>query len=84
MMNSEKVKLKEIHNGFSERDIHSKAILNQDMNALLKYKIQRSKLSSATTASQELRILKSEFDQIKTEISELKSLLQKIAKGLEQ
>lgn len=84
MMTSEKLKLKETHNGFSERDIHSKAILNQDRNALLKYKIQRSKLSSASATSQELQSLKTEFTEMKTEISELKSLLHKIAKGLEQ
>ena len=82
-MNSEKIKLKEVHNGFSERDIHSKAILNQDKNALLRYKIQRNRLNIVTSTSQELKTMREEFDELKTEITELKSLLQKIARGLE-
>ncbi len=82
-MNSEKLKLKEVHNGFSERDIHSKAILNQDRSALLKYKIQRNRLDSAASTSNDLRAMREEFDELKTEITELKSLLQKIARGLE-
>lgn len=83
-MISEKIKLKEVHNGFSERDIHSKAILNQDVNALLRYKIQKNKLSSVSSTSNELQSLKAEFDTVKIEILEIKSLLQKIVKGLEQ
>ena len=83
-MNSEKLKLKESHNGFSERDIHSKAILNQDRSALIKYKIQRNRLDSATSTSSEVKAIKEEFDDLKKEIKELKSLLQTIARGLEQ
>lgn len=82
-MNSEKIQLKEKHNGFSERDIHSKAILNQDKNALLKYKIQKSKLSNADVTSKELQSLKSEFIDMKQEIFEIKNLLHRIIRGLE-
>lgn len=80
----EKVKLKEVHNGFSERDIHSKAILNQDRNALLRYKIQKNRMSNVSSTSNEVQSLRTEFDEVKSEISEIKNLLQKIIKGLEQ
>lgn len=82
-MNQEKIQLKENHNGFSERDIHSKAILNQDKNALLRYKIQKSKLSNAAVTSKELQSLKSEFIDMKEDMKEMKILLNRIIRGLE-
>lgn len=78
------MKLKESHNGFTEREIHSKALLNQDTNALLKYKIQKNRMSNVSSTMNELQNLKTEFDEVKSEISEIKNLLHKIIKDLEQ
>ena len=83
-MKTENLKLKESHNGFSERDIHSKAILNQDKNALLRYKIQRSRMIEMSEKSHEIQTIREELNDIKNEFHEMKLLLKKIAKGLEQ
>ena len=42
----EKLKMKEIVGGFTERDINSKALLNTDKDSFLKYKIQKSKFQN--------------------------------------
>jgi hypothetical protein len=42
---NEKIKIAEPVRGFTERDRNSKAILNTDMDSLLKYKIQKRKIN---------------------------------------
>lgn len=81
MMKQEIVKLKEIHNGFSERDIHSKAILNRDKDALLKYKIQKNRLNSVSSNAKEIESLKNEVISVREELNEIKNLLLKITVG---
>ena len=44
-MIAEKIKIAEPVRGFTERDRNSKAILNTDMDSLLKYKIQKNILN---------------------------------------
>lgn len=83
-MKTEHIKLKESHNGFSERDVHSKAILNHDRNALLRYKIQRNRMIEMSEQSHEIQTLREELSDIKNDFHEMKLLLKKIAKGLEQ
>jgi hypothetical protein len=73
------VKLKETKNGLSERDLHSKAILNTDNSLLLKYKIQKSRQMNVQNNSTEIERLKSEFQSLKSEISEIKQILLQIA-----
>jgi len=76
----EKVKMKEIVSGFTERDIDSKALLNTDIESLLKYKIQRKKF----VGSQEVEKMKTEMEELKSELSEIKALLLTIAKSNQQ
>lgn len=78
MMASEKIKLKEVHNGFSERDIHSKAILNQDRDALLKYKIQRQRTNKINESAADMTKFRIEISDIKMEVAEIKNLLLKL------
>lgn len=78
MMNSEKIKLKEVHNGFSERDIHSKAILNRDRDALLKYKIQRQRSTKINENVADMAKFQSEVYELKSEVAEIKNLLLKL------
>ena len=80
-MNSEIIKLKETHNGFSERDIHSKAIISKDTDALLKYKIQKNRMTSISSNARELESIRSEFNSLREEMSEIKHLLLKITAG---
>lgn len=75
---SEKIELKESNRGFTERDMHSKAILNGDKDSLLKYKIQRNKLISNAN---ELQQIKKDFNSLQSELCEIKSLLLKITAG---
>ena len=56
----EKIKLAEPLNGFTERDRHSKAILNTDVDSYLKYKIQRRNLSEINRSTQELSVIRDE------------------------
>jgi hypothetical protein len=77
-MKKEIVKLKETHNGFSERDIHSKAILSRDKDSLLKYKIQRTKMNSVASNMKDMESLKEEVLSIKEELTEIKNILLKI------
>lgn len=80
-MKQETLQLKEVHNGFSERDIRSKAILNNDIDSLLKYKIQQNKMSNASNSFQDLKMIKIEFDNMKTEMAEIKRMLETIVRG---
>lgn len=81
MMKKEIVKLKETHNGFSERDIHSKAILSRDRDALLKYKIQKTKMNSVASNMKEMESIKEEVLSIREELSEIKNILLRITEG---
>ena len=53
MMN--KIEIIEPVAGFTERDPNSKAILNTDMDSLLKHKIQRRRFSEINRNSKEIR-----------------------------
>ena len=76
----DKIKIAEPVRGFTERDRNSKSILNTDMDALLKYKIQKRKISDINKSRNEIVIIREEIDNIKLDISEIKQLLLKITK----
>ncbi len=61
--------------GFTERDFQSKAILNTDADALLKYKIQRRKMIDINKNRDEMLMIKSQVSELKNDICEIKSLL---------
>jgi len=64
--------------GFTERDIHSKAILNTDMDSLLKYKIQKRKFTDINKGAEELSQIRNEVHLMKTELSDIKRMLLQI------
>lgn len=68
----ERLELKEKVAGFTERDIHSKALLQTDKNALLKYKLQKQRVKEGT---QELNRMKNEISDLKNDLGEIKQLL---------
>ncbi len=76
----EKIKIAEPIRGFTERDRNSKAILNTDMDSLLKYKIQKRKISDINKSRNEIALIRTEVDSIKSDLSEIKQLLLKITK----
>ena len=76
----EKIKIAEPVRGFTERDKNSKAILNTDMDSLLKYKIQKRKISDINKSRNEITLIRGEVDAIKSDLSEIKHLLLKITK----
>jgi hypothetical protein len=76
----EKILIAEPVRGFTERDRNSKAILNTDIDSLLKYKIQKRKISDINKSRNEIVIIREEIDNIKLDISEIKQLLLKITK----
>ena len=80
----EKIKIAEPIRGFTERDRNSKAILNTDIDSLLKYKIQKRKISDINKSTNEITLIRGEVDSIKSELSEIKHLLLKITKEREQ
>ncbi|NBV27577.1 hypothetical protein EBS02_00945 [bacterium] len=73
----DKIRMKEIVGGFTERDVDSKALLNTDVDSLLKYKIQKRRLSN----SQEVEKIQDEVRSLKMELIEIKQLLLTIAKS---
>lgn len=77
-MISEKIKLAEPLNGFTERDKHSKAILNTDVDSYLKYKIQRRNLSDINRSTQELGVIRNEVNELKKDLTEIKTMLLQI------
>jgi len=83
-MIAEKIKIVEPVRGFTERDINSKAILNTDMDSLLKYKIQKRKISDINKSRNEIALIRDEVDSIKSDLSEIKHLLLKITKEREE
>jgi hypothetical protein len=79
----EKITIAEPISGFTERDKNSKAILNTDMDSLLKYKIQKRKISDINKSRNEIALIRGEVDSIKSDLSEIKHLLLKITKERE-
>jgi len=76
----EKIKIAEPVRGFTERDRNSKAILNTDMDSLLKYKIQKRKISDINKSTNEIGLIRKEVDQIKSDLTEIKNMLLQITK----
>jgi hypothetical protein len=74
----ERIELKEKVSGFTERDLHSKAILNTDSAGLLRYKIQRQRTNRITEGVAEMQNVKDELSSLKAEMGEIKQLLLKI------
>jgi predicted GNAT family acetyltransferase len=67
-----RIELKDKIGGFAERDAHSKAILNTDTNALLKYKMQKERHQQST---QEVNKMKNEICSLRDDLCEIKKLL---------
>jgi hypothetical protein len=74
----ERIELKEKVLGFTERDLHSKAILNTDATGLLRYKIQRQKSTRLNEGVAEVQRVREELSALKGEMFEIKQLLSKI------
>lgn len=66
--------------GFTERDSSSKAILNTDLDSLLRYKIQKKKLIDINKNRIQIDDIKVEIDELKSDLVEIKTLLLKIIK----
>lgn len=79
----EKIAIAEPVRGFTERDKSSRAILNTDIDSLLKYKIQKRKISDINKSTNEIALIRGEVDSIKSDLSEIKHLLLKITKERE-
>lgn len=79
-MSTQKLKVIDPVSGFTERDSNSKAILNTDVDSLLKYKIQRRRFSEINKNSKEIMTVREEIDDLKNDISEIKQLLLQITK----
>ena len=77
-MIQEKIKLAEPLNGFTERDKHSKAILNTDMDSYLKSKIQRRSMLDINKSTQDLGVIRNEVNELKKDLTEIKSMLLQI------
>jgi len=78
MISKNKVPIIEPVRGFTERDIHSKAILNTDVDSLLKYKIQKRKFTEINKGAEELSQIRNEVHLMKTELSDIKRMLLQI------
>jgi len=83
MITSQKLNVAEPIKGFTEREVHSKALLNTDIDSLLKYKIQRKKFFDINKSKDEIAAVKTEMDKIKLDLSEIKQLLLQITKRVE-
>jgi hypothetical protein len=77
-MPQEKIEIIEPIKGFTEREKNSKALLNTDMNSLLKYKIQRRKFLEINKSNGEVQSMKQEIDELKDDLNEIKILLKQI------
>lgn len=73
----EKLKMKEVVGGFTERDVNSKALLNTDIDSLLKYKIQKRKMAN----NNEVEKMRDEVTNLKNEMIEIKELLLTLIKS---
>ncbi len=74
----EKLRIIDPLSGFTERDANSKAILNTDIDALLKYKIQKRKISDINKNRIDISEIKNEVNSLKSDLEEIKILLLKI------
>ena len=74
------LKMKEVVSGLGERDVNSKALLNNDYDSLLKYRIQRRRNSQQ---GNEIELVRNEVVQLKSELQEIKELLLTITKSKE-
>ncbi|NCX56440.1 MAG: hypothetical protein EBW87_04485 [Burkholderiaceae bacterium] len=72
-----RIELSEPIHGFTERDAHSKALLNTDLSGLMKYKLQRERHFQSI---QEMNKVKSDIVSLKGELREIKELLLMISK----
>jgi peptidoglycan hydrolase CwlO-like protein len=78
-MRQNKIPIADPTNGFTERDTNSKAILNTDINSLLRYKIQKRKILDINKSKENINEIYKEIDEIRNDISEIKNLLLTIA-----
>ena len=79
-MSTQKLTVIDPVSGFTERESNSKAILNTDVDSLLKYKIQRRRFSEINKNSKEITSVRQEIDELKNDIGEIKQLLLQITK----
>jgi hypothetical protein len=82
-MRTQKLAIIEPVNGFTERDVSSKAILNTDVESLLKYKIQKRKMSEINKTRMDMTTVQHEIDCMKNDLCEIKQLLMQITKKVE-
>jgi hypothetical protein len=71
----DKVELDEKAYGFTERSVHSKALLNTDLDSLLRYKIKKQKMISQNN---EMVSMKAEIENFRTDLSEIRELIQQL------
>lgn len=64
--------------GFTHREQNSKALLQTDSTALLRYKIQRKRLSEINRSTNELQNIRSEVNQLKNDLSDIKEMLSQV------
>lgn len=74
----EKFIVKDAVSGFTERESHSKALLNTDVDSLLSYKLRKRKFNEMRKNSDEMITVKNEVEQIKSDLVEIKQLLLQI------
>jgi hypothetical protein len=72
-----RIELSEPIHGFTERDAHSKALLNTDLSGLMKYKLQRERHFQNI---QEMNRVKSDIVSLKNDLKEIKDILLVISK----
>jgi len=70
-----KIDLEEKFAGITERDSHSKALLNTDTEALLQYKIKKQKSINQRRMANELDFLKTKVADLSSDITDIKTLL---------
>ena len=69
------VELEEKVAGITHRDMHSKALLNSDMDAFLKYKKNKQRMLDHKNTKQNVTDLKEELCHLKNEISQIKEMI---------
>jgi hypothetical protein len=74
------IQLTEKVSGFSERDLHSKALLNTDTDAHKRYKLQKQRALRDTQSSEDIVSMKQELSCLKNDLNCIKEMLLKITK----
>lgn len=74
------IQLAERVSGFSERDLHSKALLNTDTDALIRYKLQKQRALRVAQSSEDIVSMKQELSCLKNDLNCIKEMLLKITK----